>query len=217
MKNFKKTSDAVKILNRVRAPQSGQRVYTTEDFIDLGDRHNIEKALSCLVEQNILRRIGRDLYDYPRISKILQRPAPPNISAAIDAIARRDNILILPDGIVAAHNLGLTNAVPARHSYLTDGSTQTLQIGGQTLKLRHADRWLMAWHNRAGAPVVLALAWLGENIAQDPDVVDLLSDHLSPDTKQDLMDGIKLMPDWMKPIVQQAAGQFFRSEKSRLS
>lgn len=122
------------ILNRVG--DRGQRVYTTEDFIDLSDRHDIEKALSHLVEQNTLRRIGRSLYEYPRISKILQRPAPPNISAAIDAIARRDNILILPDGIVAAHNLGLTNAVPARHSYLTDGKRQTLQIGGQTLKLR---------------------------------------------------------------------------------
>ncbi len=179
----------------------GQRVYTTEDFIDLGDRHNIEKALSHLVEQNTLRLIGRGLYDYPRISKILQRPTPPNISAAIDAIARRDNILILPDGIVAAHNLGLTNAVPARHSYLTDGSSQTLQIGGQTLKLRHADQWLMAWHNRPGAPVVLALAWLGENIAQDPDIVKILRDRLSPNTKQDLMDGMSLMPDWMIPVV----------------
>ena len=199
----------MKILKRVG--DRGQRVYTTEDFIDLGDRHDIEKAFSHLVEENTLRRIGRGLYDYPRISKILQRPAPPNISAAIDAIARRDNIVILPDGIVAAHNLGLTNAVPARHSYLTDGSSQTLQIGGQTLKLRHADPWLMAWHNRAAAPVVLALAWLGENIAQDRDLVRIIRDRLSPDTKQDLMDGIKLMPDWMKVIVQQAVGQFSRS------
>jgi len=191
----------VKILNRVG--DRSQRVFTTEDFIDLGDRHDIEKALSHLVEQNTLRRIGRGLYDYPRISKILQRPAPPNMSAAIDAIARRDNILILPDGIVAAHNLGLTNAVPARHSYLTDGSSQTLQIGGQTLKLRHADRWLMAWHNRAGAPVVLALAWLGENIAPDPAIVRILRDRLSPDIKQDLMDRIKLIPDWMIPAISQ--------------
>ena len=196
---------ADKILNRVRGHGRGQWVCTPKDFIDLGSRDAVDKALSRLVKQNTLRRIGRGLYDYPRISKILQRPAPPNISAALDAIARRDNILILPNGIVAAHNLGLTNAVPAQHSYLTNGETRTLKVGGHTIKLRHASQRLMAWNDHSGAPVVQALAWLGKNIADDRDVVNALRDRLSPDTKQDLVDGIKLLPTWMIPVVRQVS------------
>ena len=61
----------------------------------------------------------------------------------------------------------------------------------------------MAWHSRSGAPVVLALAWLEENIAPDPAIVRILRDRLSPSTKQDLMDGIKLMPNWMIPVISQ--------------
>ena len=198
-------SIADKILNRVRGHGRGKWVCTPKDFIDLGSRDAVDKALSRLVKQGSLRRVGRGLYDYPRTSKILQRPAPPNMNAVIDAIARRDNISILPDGIVAAHHLGLTNAVPAQHSYITNGESRTLKIGGRTLKLRHASQRLMAWQNRSGAPVVQALAWLGKNVAEDKDVVDTLRNRLSPETKQDLVDGIKLLPTWMIPVVRQVS------------
>ena len=199
------SSIAEKILNRVRGHGRGKWVCTPKDVIDLGSRDAVDKALSRLVKQGSLRRVGRGLYDYPRTSKILQCPAPPNMNAVIDAIARRDNISILPDGIVAAHHLGLTNAVPAQHSYITNGESRTLKIGGRTLKLRHASQRLMAWQNRSGAPVVQALAWLGKNVAEDKDVVDTLRNRLSPETKQDLVDGIKLLPTWMIPVVRQVS------------
>jgi Family of unknown function (DUF6088) len=198
---------AEKILARVRGHGRGRWVCTSKDFLDLGSRDAVDQALSRLVKQDILRRVGRGLYDYPRISKILQRPAPPDVDEIVAALARRDNISILPDGIVAAHNLGLTNAVPAQHSYITDGSSRTLHIGKRTLKLRHVSTRLMAWKNRPGAPVVRALYWLGKNIADDREVVDTLQKRLSPDIKADLIDGIKLLPAWMIPMVRQVNNQ----------
>ncbi len=63
----------------------------------------------------------------------------------------------------------------------------------------------MAWQNRSGAPVVQALAWLGKNIADDRDLVDTLRHRLSPETKQDLIEGIKLLPAWMIPVVRQVS------------
>jgi hypothetical protein len=203
---------AEKILARVRGHGRGQWVCTSKDFLDLGSRDAVDQALSRLVKQNVLRRIGRGLYDYPRISKILKRPAPADIDAVIAAVARRDNISILPDGIVVAHNLGLTNAVPARHSYVTDGSSRTMKVGDRSLKLRHVSARLMAWQNRPGAPVVQALHWLGKNIADNQNVVATLQKRLSPDIKADLVDGIKLLPAWMIPVVRQVS-----SEESVLS
>ncbi len=194
-----------KILNRVRGHGRGCWVCTPKDFLDLGSRDAVDKALSRLVEQGVLRRIGRGIYDYPRISKILKRPAPPNIDATIAALARRDGISILHDNIVAAHQLGLTNAVPAQNTYITNGASRTIQIGGRTLKLRHASPRLMAWANRPGAPVVQALDWLGKNIADDKDLVDTLRSRLSPEIKRDLVNGIRLLPTWMIPIVRQVS------------
>ena len=148
---------AEKILARVRGHGRGQWVCTSKDFLDLGSRDAVDQALSRLVKQNVLRRIGRGLYDYPRISKILKRPAPADIDAVIAAVARRDNISILPDGIVAAHNLGLTNAVP-RSTYLHHQWLKpNYKVGNSYLKLRHVSARLMACKYRPGAPVVRAL------------------------------------------------------------
>ena len=131
--------------------------------------------------------------------------APPNIDATVAALARRDGILILPDSIVAAHQLGLTNAVPARNTYITNGASRTIQIGGRTLELRHASQRLMTWANRPGAPVVQALDWLGKNIADERSLVDTLRSQLSPEIKGDLANGIRLLPTWMIPLVRQVS------------
>ena len=57
--------------------------------------------------------------------------------------------------------LGLTNAVPAKASYVTDGSTRTLKIDGRTVRFRHAGPSVMQWAGKPAAPVAQALpmAW----------------------------------------------------------
>jgi hypothetical protein len=195
-----------KIMRRVRGHGRGKWVCTPKDFLDLGSRAAVDRALSRLVKNGFLRRIGRGLYDFPRQSSIMNRPASPNMDAAVDALVRHDKAhdkaKVMPDGIVAANQLGLTNAVPAKTSYLTNGSTRTLKVGSRTVHLRHARHNLMAWANRPGALVVLALDWLGKDATSDPVVVDTLRMKLPDDTKQDLVKGIDSLPSsWMKSIV----------------
>ena len=119
-----------KIMKRVSAHGNGKWVCTPKDFLDLGSREAVDQALYRLVKAGQLRRVGRGLYDMPRVGEVLKRPAPVNLDAAIAALARRDGVRIMPDGLVAANQLGLTNAVPAKASYVTDGHSRTLKIGG---------------------------------------------------------------------------------------
>lgn len=197
------SSIADKIMKKVRGHGRGNWVGTPKDFLNLGSSDAVYKALSRLVKQGILRRVGRGLYDFPRISKILKRPVPANIDAAVDALKRRDNISIVPDGIVAANQLGLTNAVPARNSYLTDGASREIQVGKRTLQLHHASKNVMKWANRPGAPVVQALYWLGHRVATNVEVINTLRQRISNDVKQDLIEGLGILPSWMIPIVRQ--------------
>jgi hypothetical protein len=191
-----------KIMRRVRAHGRGQWVCTPKDFLDLGNRAAVDQSLSRLVKKGLLRRIGRGLYDFPRVISVLNRPAPPNVDAAVDALVRRDNVQVMPDGIVAANQLGLTNAVPAKTSYVTSGSTRTLKIGGRTVQFRHAGQRLIVWADRPGAPFVQALYWLGKHVASAPGMIDTLRMKLSDAMKQDLRKGIDLLPAWMASIVQ---------------
>ena len=74
--------------------------------------------------------IGTGLYVAPRISRVLNRAAPVDMDAAIAAIARRDAVRILPDGLAAANQLSLTTAVPTKFWFVTDGASRTIKIDG---------------------------------------------------------------------------------------
>ena len=108
------TRMADKIMKKVSAHGRGKWVCTPKDFLDLGSRVAVDQALYRLVKAGQLRRVGHGLYDRPRFSEVLKRPAPVDLDAAVAALARRDGVRIMPDGLVAANRLGLTNAVPAK-------------------------------------------------------------------------------------------------------
>jgi hypothetical protein len=192
---------AQKIMRRVRANGKGKWVCTARDFLDLGSRAAVDQALSRLVKARQLRRVGRGLYDLPRFSAPLNRLAPPSLDAAMDAIARRDGIRVMPDGIVAANGLGLTNAVPAKPGYVTDGATRTIRIDGWTVRLRHARPNLMTWAGRPAAPVVQALRWLGPRVANDRQTVTTLQHRLPDSVKRDLAKGTRTLPSWAAQVV----------------
>ena len=194
------TPMADKIMKRVSAHDSGSWVCTPKDFLDLGSREAVDQALSRLVKADQLRRVGHGLYDMPRISNILKRPAPVDLDAAIAALARRDSVRIMPDGLVAANQLGLTNAVPAKVSFVTDGHSRTVKIDGRTVQFRHAGPSVMQWAGRPAAPVVQALRWLGPDAAADARVLSTLSRRLPDDVKRDLLQNSRDLPGWALPL-----------------
>jgi len=189
-----------KLMNRVRRHGRGLWVFCAKDFLDLGNRAAVDQALSRLCKSRALRRVGHGLYDWPRISPVLGRPASVDLDAAVAAIARRDGLRVMPDGIIAAHRLGLTNAVPSKAVYLTDGGSRSVQVGGRTVRLKHVNPGLMRWAKRSAAPVVSAIMWLGPLLLKDTDMLNRLRQRLPADVKQDLANGISQLPTWAIPI-----------------
>ena len=194
-------SMADKIMKRMSGHGRGKWVCTPKDFLDLGSREAVDQALLRLVKAGQLRRVGRGLYDMPRISNVLKRPAPVNLDAAIAALARRDGVRIMPDGLVAANRLGLTNAVPAKISCVTDGHSRTVKIDGRTVRFRHASPSVMQWTGKPSAWVVQALRWLGPRAASDTQVVSILNRRLPDDVKLDLLQNSRNLPGWALPLV----------------
>lgn len=194
------TDMADKIMKRVSKHMRGRWVCMPKDFLDLGSRAAVDQALSRLARAGQLRRVARGMYDMPRISNILKRPAPADLDAAMAALARRDGIRIMHDGIGAANQLGLTNAVPAKVSFVTDGRSRTLKIDGRTVRLRHAGPNIMRWGGKPAAQVVQALRWLGPGAATDAKVVSMLRCHLPNHVKLDLWQNRQDLPGWMQTI-----------------
>ncbi len=195
------------IMKQVRARGRGRWVCTPKDFLDFGSREAVDQALSRLVRAGRLRRAGRGLYDLPRISALLKRPVPVDLDAAVAALARRDGIRIMPNGATAAHRLGLTNAVPAKVGYVTDGATRTVGVDGGTIRFRHAGPRVMRWAGRPAASAVQALRWLGPDAARDAQVVSVLKRRLPDVAKRDLVRNGRDLPGWALPLAHDIAGE----------
>lgn len=85
-----------------------------------------------------LRRIARGLYDVPSTNRLTGKPTSPDPRAVIDTLARKNNVRVLVDGITAANDLGLTNAVPARITVLTDARLRPVSLGKLVINFCHA-------------------------------------------------------------------------------
>ena len=187
--------------------QSGpdRHVWTAADFLDLGSRDAVDKALQRLVATNDIRRIDRGLYDKPGFNPLTKQPTAPDYRAVIDAIARRDQIRILIDGMTAANDLGLTNAVPAKVLVHTDARLRPIKLGNMKITFKLTAPSKLYWAGRPAMRLVQALHWLRD--AVDPTTLNAQVRALLkriPDPQpilDDLADGMAALPAWMQDLL----------------
>lgn len=169
------------------------------DFLDLGSRGAVDQALKRLVANGDIRRLGRGVYDYPRRSR-LRGALSPSVDLVAGAAARSTQTIVQVSGVRAANALGLSQQVPARPTYLTDGPSRTIQVGLYSIAFRRtAPRNLLAAGTRAGT-IFQALRYLGKD-GVDAAVVAKLRATLDSSTKADLVAHRVAMPIWMGPII----------------
>jgi hypothetical protein len=194
------------IRDRISAPAK-PLVWTPDDFADLGPRTAVDQALHRLVVSKDLRRIARGLYDTPKLNRLTGKPTYPNLRDVIDALARKGNLRVVVDGITAANDLGLTDAVPARIGVLTDGRLRPITIGNLTLDFQYAAPSRLYWAGRPAVRFVQALHWLRDMLPSDDGsiwkrLLAILKDrNHGPAIQDDLRSGLSALPEWMRLIV----------------
>lgn len=190
------------ILQRVQQEGRGS-VWTPADFLDLGARSTVYRALAELAHTGTLRRLDRGLYCYPELNARLGTISPPPEIVA-RAVARATRSQIQLTGAGAANVLGLSKQVPARTVYLTDGPPRTVRIGRQVLELRHAPPEELSGVGTPAGMALQALRYLGaERI--DAVVVRRLGSVLQAKDKRLLKRFAPALPIWMRSVVAEIA------------
>ena len=195
--------------SRIRARIEGgpsTSAWTPGDFLDLGGRDAVDKALQRLANGDELRRIDRGLYDRPTHNSLTHKPNPPDPSGVIDAIARRDQIRVLVDGMTAANDLGLTTAVPAKIVVHTDARLRPIHLGALDIVFRPTAPSKLYWAGRPAMRIVQALHWLRDTFGQEGEADSivrrlrrLLDDPARGGAlKADLAEGLATLPAWMQ-------------------
>lgn len=196
---------------QIDAAGPGQ-VWVPTDFAQLGNRAAIDKTLQRMVQAGDLRRIARGLYDKPTLNRLTKRSTTPDYRAVVEAIARRDQLRLLVDGMTAANDLGLTDAVSAHVTIHTDARRRAIQLDKLTIDFKQTAPSRLYWAGRPAMRVVQALHWLKDTLVSDRDrILRRLAQVLADPThgaaiRQDMIDGFSALPAWMQSLIRELPG-----------
>jgi hypothetical protein len=193
-----------KITRHVRRAKSGA-VFTPTLFNGLGSRAAIDKAMQRLAARGELRRLSRGLYDKPYEDPLLGTLWP-SVDAIVAALTGKDKLRLQPTGAYAANLLGLSDQVPARVEFLTDGTSRTVKAGPMQIVLKRTTPRQMAAAGRTSGLVIQALRSLGpDNLTSQR--MNKLRQMIPADQRRALLRDLALAPGWMQPSLRELAAE----------
>lgn len=183
-----------RVISRIYGKGRGW-VFTPKRFLDLGSRDAVDQTLTRLFRTGTIRRLARGLYDYPKRHAQLGLLSP-DPDALARAISEKDESRLQPSGAYAVNRLGLSQQVPAKIVYRTDGPEKTVAVGNQTIHLRHTTPNNMVTAGTTSGLVIEALRYLGKN-GVTTDHIGTLRRSLSANDQQRLLKDRVYAPAWM--------------------
>ena len=188
-----------KLVSRIYGHQRGWAL-SKNDFLDLGSDAAIRKALSRLETKGIVRRVLRGVYDYPRISSLLNETMGSDLDVLASAIARKSGWRIQPSENTALNLLGLSTQVPAKSIYLSDGPSKSYELGNRQLIFKKRALRESGFKHKESELVVQALKALGRDCI-DSQICRTLSEKWTPDFWQKILRDTRTAPAWVCDII----------------
>ncbi|HEY4311608.1 MAG TPA: DUF6088 family protein [Pirellulales bacterium] len=192
-----------RIVASIRARGCGS-VFVPAGFLDIGNRRAVDIALHRLVRDGRIRRLARGVYDYPKKHPKLGILTP-SADAVARALAGRDRARLQPAGAYAANALELSEQVPAKAVFLTDGPSRTVKIGSTTIQLRRTTPKNMESAGRLSGLLIQTLRELGEEHITS-ERLELLKGRIPARERPELLKDLRLAPAWMHSTFRELAG-----------
>lgn len=174
-------------------------VFTAYNFSDLGSDSGVRTALSRLQEEKIIRRIAQGIYDYPKTHEVLG-VLTPKVEAVANAYAEKNGAKIQASGAYAANILGLSEQVPGKVVFLTDGPTGKIKIKNLVVSFKKTTVRNMHAVGSSEALVVQALKFMGkENI--DDSMLAKTKKLLKQSKRKEFEKNIQYAPRWIRLLL----------------
>ncbi len=177
--------------------------FTPAHFQDLGSPTAVRLALMRHSRAGIIRQLTRGLYDYPKKDPQIGVLSP-SIDAVSEALTFRHDIRLQPTGGYAANLLGLSDQVPMRVVFLTDGPNRRIQLGKLQIIFKRTSPRNMAAAGRISGLVIQALRHIGQRNV-DNRVISKLRQTLSAKDKKRLLLDLRHAPAWVAGAMRQIA------------
>lgn len=178
-------------------------VFTPREFLSMGDPRSVSMALTRLARKGIIRQLTRGLYDYPTSDPQIG-VLTPSIDAVARALSFRHSIRLQPSGGYAANLLGLSDQVPMKVVFLTDGPNRRVQLGKLQIILKRTSPRNMAMAGKTSGLVIQALRHVGQRNVDDR-VISKLRQTLSAKDRKRLLPDLRYAPAWVAAAMRKIA------------
>jgi hypothetical protein len=145
------------------------------------------------------------LYDYPVQDSILGAVTP-SADTVARALVVRDAIRLQPSGAYAANLLGLSDQVPSRVVFLTDGPARRVKFGKREIILQHTTPRNMATAGRKSGTIIQALRHVGQKRVDDQ-VRATLRRHITEEDLPRLRKDLIYAPAWIADLLRPLLGK----------
>lgn len=186
------------ILNQIQTNSPGW-IFSASTFSGIAPRNTIDQTLLRLTKAGRISKISTGLFCLPKSHPLLG-PLNPSLDDIVQAYGHKFGYKIQVHPVKAANLLGLSQQVPAKNIYLTDGPNRLLTLGGQTVTLKHVcPRKLIGIGTKVGLIIQALYSFGAKSI--DKSLTTKLKVLIDKDDGQKLHDFLGLMPGWMQKVI----------------
>ena len=187
------------ILNRIDNFESRQ-VFIANDFFDIAGYETVRSTLNRLVEDKVIVRIMKGIYYKSKYIELIGEYEAPSVDEVANAIARKYNWTIAPSGNTALNLLGLSNQVPAKWTYISDGRYATFSFDNVIIEFKHRNNGDISKMSTLTAMVIQSIKAIGKDKITSKHV-DYLRGKLSEKEKTELLMDSKTKSAWVYCII----------------
>lgn len=198
---MEKTTNLKLIRDRINRSDIGT-VYVAVDFVDISDKTSVNAYLARLVDEGLIRRVLRGVYDKPEYNVFLEEYVAPSPDKVANAIARNFGWTIVPCGDTALNLLGLSTQVPAAWVYVSDGTYKEYTYDNTTIQFKRTTNKEVSKLSYKTALTVQALKALSKDKIDDM-VISRLGKLLTAEEKQTMLEEAKAATSWIYEYIKQ--------------
>ncbi len=175
--------------------------FSTRAFQKLGSRAAVDKTLSRLVEQGLIKRVTQGVYVRPKENRFIGSVTP-SINKVVKVIAESNGETIQVHGAEAANRFQLSTQTQVQPVYYTSGSSRSFLVGSLKVTMIHASHRKLQLAGKRSGLALSALWYLGKE-GVTVHAVKKVCSQLKAEELLEFMSADK--PAWMETVLKNAS------------
>ena len=176
------------------------KIYFLSDFYEY-DSESVRQAFVRLVKDEVVIRLSPGIFLYPLRTRF--GVAYPSDYEIAKEIARRDSASVLPAGMIAANMVGLSEQVPMKSIFLTDGAARIVNVNGRTIIFKRGVPKNFAYKSKTMPLIVSGMKAMGKDDITEEGLASIKR-MLTKEAEMnygDLCRDLALAPEWIRSIL----------------